>query len=256
MVGNSAQQFPVWIGVVTLFPEMFGAQMKLGVFGRAVSNGLLQVEFFNPRDFTQDRHQTVDDQPYGGGPGMVMKVEPLAAAVEAAKGAAPRAAEVVLMSPAGETFVQAQAQTWGEGCTLILLCGRYEGLDQRFIDHYVDRELSIGDFVLSGGEIAALAVMDALARHVDGVLGNKESKISESHLDATLEYPQYTRPEMSVGFSVPEVLRSGDHKRIDRYRRREALRRTFERRPDLLVGRLFDEGDRALLIEVFSDQAD
>ena len=230
--------------------------MKLGVFGRAISHGLLRVEFFNPRDFTQDRHQTVDDQPYGGGPGMVMMVEPLAAAVEAARTVAPEAVEVVLMSPAGETLTQAQARSWGSGCALILLCGRYEGLDQRFIDQYVDRELSLGDFVLSGGEIPALAVMDALARHIEGVLGNEESKISESHLDGTLEYPQYTRPEMSVGISVPEVLRSGDHRRIDRFRRREALRRTFERRPDLLVGRLFDEGDRALLTEVFSEQAE
>lgn len=243
-----------WFGVITLFPEMIEPQCTLGVVGRGVSEQKLTVVTFNPRDFTSDKHNTVDDQPYGGGAGMVMMAEPLAAAVQAARQAAPRPAQVVLMSPAGEPLTQTRAREWGIGATLILICGRYEGLDQRFIDEHVDMELSLGDFVLSGGEIAAMAVIDAVARQVDGVLGNQHSKLSESHLDGTLEYPQYTRPERTLGVPVPEILRSGDHNKVARFRRREALKRTFERRPDLLSGRLFTAKDRALLAEVLAEQ--
>ena len=245
----------MWIGVISLFPDMFDLATRHGVFGRAVDSGILTLERFNPRDFTDDRHRTVDDRPYGGGAGMVMLIEPLRRAVEAAKVNAPGSPSVVLMSPQGERFDQMRGVGASSLESLILICGRYEGLDERFVTEHVDEEWSVGDFVLTGGELAAMVVMDVIARHLPGTLGNKVSAMDESHLDGLLDYPHYTRPENSAGREVPPVLLSGDHNRVARYRRREALRRTLARRPDLLTQRVFAPSDRELLQECLSEEA-
>ena len=242
----------MWLGVITLFPEMFDAVSSNGVFGRAVDNGIISLNRYNPRDFSTDKHRTVDDRPYGGGPGMVMMVEPLLKALEAAKKDAPENALVVLMSPQGEVFSQAKGIDCGQLEGLILICGRYEGIDERFIRGHVEEEWSIGDYVLSGGELAAMVVTDAIARHLPGTLGNQMSVIDESHLDGTLDYPHYTRPEKLGLDVVPAELLSGNHKQMSRYRRREALKRTLDRRPDLLTGRVFSQEDRKLLEECFA----
>lgn len=237
----------MWLGVITLLPEMFDAVSKDGVFGRALSAGRVTLNRFNPRDFTADKHRTVDDRPYGGGPGMVMMVEPLEKALKAAKRVAPEGAKVVLMSPQGVRFDQQLARVESNSPGLILICGRYEGVDERFVSEHVDVEWSVGDYVLSGGELPAMTIMDAISRHIPGTLGNQQSVIDESHLDGTLDYPHYTRPEIVGEQSVPAELMSGDHNRTRRYRRSLALQRTLERRPDLLTGRLFDSLDRQLL---------
>jgi len=241
----------MWLGVITLFPEMFDAVSSNGVFGRAVDNGIISLNRYNPREFSTDKHRTVDDRPYGGGPGMVMMVEPLLKALQAAKKDAPKSSLVVLMSPQGEVFSQAKGIDYGQLEGLILICGRYEGVDERFIQRHVDEEWSIGDYVLSGGELAAMVVTDAIARHLPGTLGNQMSVIDESHLDGTLDYPHYTRPEKLGLDVVPADLLSGNHKRMSRHRRREALKRTLDRRPDLLTGRVFSQ-DRKLLEECFA----
>ena len=243
-----------WIGLITLFPEMFQPQLDYGVFGRSVSKGLITIDLFNPRDYATDKHHTVDDKPYGGGPGMVMMTEPLLAALQAARAAAPSDVIVVLMSPSGTIFNQQMAVAASAQKSFIFICGRYEGLDQRFIDTQTDEQWSIGNYVLSGGELPALVVMDALARHIPGVLGNNQSNLSESHLDGKLDYPQYTRPEDSLNRRVPEILLSGDHAKVTRYRRREALRVTYEKRPDLLTQRVFTDEERTLLTEIFADR--
>jgi len=241
----------MWLGVITLLPEMFDAVSNDGVFGRALASGRLTLELFNPRDFTGDRHRTVDDRPYGGGAGMVMMVEPLhralAVAQEAAKAADPAGAKVVLMSPQGLRFSQATALVESQSKALILICGRYEGVDERFVEQCVDEEWSVGDYVLSGGELPAMTVMDAISRHIPGTLGNHQSVIDESYLDGTLDYPHYTRPEFVGAQRVPTELMTGDHNRTKRFRRTLALQRTLERRPDLLTGRLFEPLDRQLL---------
>ncbi len=237
----------MWIGVISLLPEMISGAAAAGVFGRAVASGVIQLAVFNPRDFAGDKHRTVDDKPYGGGAGMVMMVEPLRAALLAAKSAAPADVPVVLMSPQGKVFSQSAAVEQSRQAGLILICGRYEGIDERFVSRYVDAEWSIGDYVLSGGELPALVVMDAIARHIPGTLGNSLSVIDESHLDGTLDYPHYTRPVDTEGAKVPEVLLSGDHRKVALHRRREALGRTFERRPEMLVRRVFSDEDRELL---------
>ena len=237
----------MWLGVISLLPEMFDAVSNDGVFGRALASGRLTLNRYNPRDFTKDKHRTVDDRPYGGGPGMVMMVEPLRQALAAAKADAPANTKVVLMSPQGKRFDQGLALTEAAAPGLILICGRYEGIDERFVSQYVDAEWSVGDYVLSGGELPAMTVMDAISRHLPGTLGNQQSVIDESHLDGTLDYPHYTRPEIVGTQSVPQELMSGDHNRTRRYRRSLALKRTMERRPDLLTGRLFDPLDRQLL---------
>ena len=240
------------IALITLFPEMFEALTGYGISSRAVNQGLLEVSSFNPRDFTDDPHATVDDRPYGGGPGMVMMVEPLLRALEAAKSDAPENTRVVLMSPQGEVFSQAKGIDCGQMPGLILICGRYEGIDERFIQRHVDEQWSIGDYVLSGGELAAMVVLDAIARHLPGTLGNQMSVIDESHLDGTLDYPHYTRPEKLGLDVVPAELLSGNHKQMSRYRRREALKRTLDRRPDLLTGRVFSQEHQKLLEECFA----
>ena len=247
----------MWIGIVSLFPELIETASAVGVTGRALRNGVARLEAFNPRDFTSDKHQTVDDRPYGGGPGMVMMVEPLLRAVDAARqraaaqGLTPR---VIMLSPQGQVFNQTQAGRLADPQALILVAGRYEGVDQRFLDTVVDEELSVGDYVVSGGELPALLVVDAVLRLLPGTLGNSESAVAESHLDGLLDYPQYTRPENLAGHSVPEVLLSGDHRAVGRWRRQQALHRTWLQRPDLLAARRLTDSDRELLAEMFADE--
>lgn len=226
------------IHVITLFPEMFDAINEYGVVSRLIKNDGLKLTFWNPRNFTEDVHRTIDDRPYGGGPGMVMIPGPLSKAIEAAKSVAQYESKVVYLSPAGQLFKQAIAMQTVEymhaGKELILICGRYEGIDQRIIDHYVDEEWSLGDFVLSGGEIPAMAVIDTIARQIPGCLGNKESFLEDSFVEGLLDYGHYTRPESYQGFNVPDVLLSGNHENIRKWRQRESLKLTLERRPDLI----------------------
>jgi tRNA (guanine37-N1)-methyltransferase len=226
------------IDVITIFPELFEAFRTTGVLGGAVERGLLALTAHDLRSFTRDRHRTVDDIPYGGGPGMVMKPEPLVEAIEALAGAkgAERRARVLLMSPQGTRFDGGRARALAQEEHLVLVCGRYEGVDQRVSELAVDEEISIGDFVLSGGEVAAMAVVEAVSRFVPGVLGNPDSTSSESFESDRLEGPHYTRPVEYRGLAVPEVLRSGDHARIARWRSERGLERTRSRRPDLLTG--------------------
>lgn len=233
-------------GIVSLFPEFVLDVARYGVVSRGVEQGLIEVRCINPRDYATDVHRTVDDRPYGGGPGMVMKYEPLSAAIDAAKAAIGRPAPVVCMSPQGRRFDQATALDYAGLGGLVIIAGRYEGIDERLIEARVDEELSLGDFVLSGGEIAAMAVVDAVSRLVPGVLGDENSAANDSFVEGLLDHPHYTRPETVDGLRVPEVLLSGDHERIARWRRREALGRTYARRPDLLEGGLSDK-DSALL---------
>jgi tRNA (guanine37-N1)-methyltransferase len=239
--------------VVTLFPEMVSAVTRFGVVGRAVDRGILALDCLNPRDFTTDVHRTVDDRPYGGGPGMVMKYEPLAAAIEAARQAMPEDAPVICLSPQGVVFDQSRARRLAEMRGLVLLAGRYEGIDERLIESLVDEELSLGDFVLSGGEIAAMAVVDAVARLMPGVLGDDASAEQDSFMDGLLDYPHYTRPEEVAGMRVPEVLLSGDHAKIARWRQKQALGRTFERRPELVEKLDLDDSQQALLAEYLKE---
>ena len=243
----------MWLGIVSLFPELIREVADAGVLGRAVRNGIVDLKVFNPRDFTSDKHQTVDDRPYGGGAGMVMLVEPLLAAVAAARDQAKRDVgvlpRVVLLSPQAPRLTQAKVQALAETQALVLIAGRYEGVDERFVELAVDEEISIGDYVLSGGELPALVVMDALARLLPGALGNSASAIAESHLDGLLDYPQYTRPENVRGLGVPEILRSGDHRAVQRWRRQQALYQTWQKRPDMLAHRKLDDADMRLLDE-------
>lgn len=220
--------------VVTIFPEMVTTALGFGVVGRALESGRARVETWDPRAYTTDRHRTVDDRPYGGGPGMVMKFEPLTEAVKAAKAARGDAGPVVYLSPQGARFDDRRARELAAGGAVIV-CGRYEGVDERFVDACVDEELSVGDYVLSGGEPAAIAVLDAAIRLVPGVLGDENSAAEDSFAAGLLDYPHYTRPEEIEGRRVPEVLISGDHAAISRWRLAEARRRTRTRRTDLLA---------------------
>ena len=223
------------VTVITLFPEMFENAMSFGVTARAFKEQGHELRLLQLRDFATDKHRTVDDKPYGGGPGMLLKAEPLLAAIDAARAESAPGSKVVYFSPAGERLLQSRlhdlAQTEND---LILVCGRYEGVDERVIELAVDMELSIGDYVLSGGEIPALALVDGLARLLPGVLGDATSTKSESFVDGRLEYPQYTRPEEVAGRRVPSVLLSGDHGAIEAWREKEGLRKTQIRRPDLI----------------------
>ena len=237
------------VQVVTIFPGMVDTVAEYGVVGRAVEHGQLSVGCRNPRDFAADAHRTVDDRPYGGGPGMVMKYEPLAAAIASAREAVPPGAPVVYLSPQGRVFDQDTARRFAELPGLVLLAGRYEGVDERLIEAEVDEELSLGDFVLSGGEIAAMAVIDAVARLLPGVLGDEASAVQDSFMDGLLDHPQYTRPEEIGGRRVPEVLLSGDHARVARWRYQQALGRSFVRRPDLVRRLELDEEQQTLLDE-------
>lgn len=234
--------------VITLFPDQFRILSDYGVTGRALTRGLAEVHLWNPRDFTTDVHRTVDDRPYGGGPGMVMKVEPLRDAILAARAAAPES-RVAYMSPQGRVLDQAAMLEIAARPGWILVAGRYEGVDERLIDACVDEEWSIGDYVLSGGELPAMVVMDAVVRLLPGALGHADSAQQDSHMSGLLDCPHYTRPEVIEGRSVPPVLTGGDHAAIARWRLKQALGRTWLRRPDLLERRALDETERALLDE-------
>ena len=240
--------------VITLFPEMVATIAEYGVVGRAQRNGLVTLETENPREHTSDVHRTVDDRPYGGGPGMVMKYESLAGAVTAARERAPAGSPVVYLSPQGRVFDQATARRFADLPGLIMLAGRYEGVDERFIEAEVDEELSLGDFVLSGGEVAAMAVIDATVRLLPGVLGDDESAAQDSFMEGLLDCPHYTRPEEIEGRKVPEVLLSGDHAEIARWRLKQALGRTFARRPDLVEKLELTNEQRRLLDEFLKEQ--
>lgn len=241
------------IGFITLFPEMLAAVTDYGVTGRAIKNGLLAVQCWNPRDFTHDRHQTVDDRPYGGGPGMVMKTEPLSDALAAARQTLPKA-RVAYLSPQGRPLDQAALSELATREEWILLAGRYEGVDERLLQAEVDEEWSIGDYVLSGGELAGMVMIDGVARLLPGVLGHAQSAVEDSFVDGLLDCPHYTRPESYRGEQVPEVLLSGDHERIRRWRLKQSLARTWERRPDLLEKVALNEEQRELLAEYKGEQ--
>ncbi len=245
------------IDVLTLFPEMFRGPLDASIVGLARERGLLDLRVHNLRDWATDRHKVTDDTPYGGGPGMVMKVEPIVAALEAlgteGDGAPPTpAGRAILLSPAGRCFDQAAACRLAAEPRLLLVCGRYEGVDAR-VRHFVDEELSIGDFVLTGGELPAMVVIDAVTRLLPGALGAPHSAAEESFAGSLLEYPQYTRPREFRGLAVPEILLSGHHAEIARWRRHEALRLTAERRPDLLARADLTDDDRAFLVRLAAE---
>jgi len=234
---------------VTLFPEMFGAVTDSGVTRRALEQGLWSLALWNPRDFTTDNYRTVDDRPYGGGPGMVMLAEPLEKAIAAAKAAAEGAARVIHLSPQGPALDHRKVMALAMESRLVLLCGRYEGVDERLIRRSVDEELSIGDYVLSGGELAAMVLIDAVVRQLPGALGDGMSAVQDSFVNGLLDCPQYTRPEAYAGEAVPPVLMSGHHAQIERWRLKQSLGRTWLRRPELLERRGMSETERKLLEE-------
>jgi tRNA (guanine37-N1)-methyltransferase len=240
----------VHIGVISIFPEMFAAVTGFGMTRRAIEQGSIVFRGWNPRDFTEDRHRNVDDRPYGGGPGMVMTAPPLVAAIHAAREAAPTESQVAYLSPQGRRLDDPAVRDMAKRAGLILLCGRYEGIDERVIARHVDEEWSLGDFVLSGGELAAMALMDALARHLPGVLGNVQSAAEDSFAAGLLDCGHYTRPPEFAGDRVPEVLLAGDHAAIRRWRLKESLARTLQRRPELLDGRELNAEQLALLEEI------
>ena len=241
--------------VVTLFPEAFAAVAQSGITRRALENGLWRLETWNPREFTADNYRTVDDRPYGGGPGMVMLAEPLDRALDAVAASQGEAkGRVIFLSPQGRRLDHRRVLELSQERALTLLCGRYEGVDERLLARRVDEELSLGDFVLSGGELAAMAVIDAVVRQLPGALGDEDSAVEESFADGLLDCPQYTRPEVYAGERVPEVLLSGHHEQIRRWRLKQALGRTWLRRPDLLSARELNEEERKLLEEFQQEQ--
>jgi tRNA (guanine37-N1)-methyltransferase len=241
------------IDVVTLFPEFVLGAAQVGVVGRAQERRLLEVAAWNPRDYTSDKHRTVDDRPFGGGPGMVMLAEPLRQAVRAAQAAGTAPGRVIGLSPQGERLTQHKVRALAEQARLLLVCGRYEGLDERFVANEIDEELSIGDYVLSGGELAAAVLIDAIGRLREGALGNAQSAAQDSFEDGLLDCPHYTRPERDGGEAVPAVLLSGDHAAIRRWRLKQSLGRTWQRRPDLLARLELDQERRALLDEYITE---
>jgi len=233
--------------VVTLFPEMFAALTASGITRKALEAGLWRLYTWNPRDFTTDNYRTVDDRPYGGGPGMVMLAEPLDKALDAAQAAG--GGKVIFLSPQGRRLDHEKVMELAGRPALTLLCGRYEGVDERLIRRRVDEELSLGNFVLSGGELAAMAVIDAVVRQLPGALGDGQSAVEESFAGGLLDYPQYTRPEIYAGEGIPEVLLSGHHEQIRRWRLKQALGRTWQRRPDLIAARRLNDEELKLLEE-------
>ncbi len=239
--------------IITLFPEMVQETATWGVTGRALEMGLVDLRTWNPRDYTSDRHRTVDDRPYGGGPGMVMKVEPLREAIRQARIACGLDALVIYLSPQGRRLDQATVKRFALLSALVLVAGRYEGVDERLIEAEVDEEWSIGDYVLSGGELPALVLFDAVVRLLPGVLGHEESALQDSHMDGLLDCPHYTRPEDIDGWKVPNVLQSGNHEAIRRWRLKQALGRTWVRRPDLLADRQLD-AEQVMLLEEFINE--
>ncbi|NLS43599.1 tRNA (guanosine(37)-N1)-methyltransferase TrmD [BEV proteobacterium] len=239
----------MWIGVISLFPEMFRAVVYYGVTGQAVKNGLLNVTCWNPRDFAYDRHRTVDDRPYGGGPGMLMMVQPLRDAVHEAKAAAGGGARVIYLSPQGRKLDQQGVRQLATHQKLILVCGRYAGIDERVIRTEIDEEWSIGDYVLSGGELPAMVLIDSVSRFIPGVLGHESSAEEDSFADGLLDCPHFTRPEVLEGVEVPRVLLSGNHAEIRRWRLKQSLGRTWLRRPELLKSLALTDEQTALLTE-------
>lgn len=242
------------VAVVTLFPEMFEAIERWGITSRALQRGILGLDCINPRDHATNRHRNVDDRPYGGGPGMLMMVQPLSDAIHAARARLGAGTHTVYLSPQGRRVDQAVIAELVARERLILVCGRYEGVDERLLDREVDEELSVGDFVLSGGEVAAMLLLEAMTRLLPGALGHEESASRDSFAAGLLDCPHYTRPEVSDGVRVPAVLLSGDHEAIRRWRLKQALGRTWQRRPDLLREAQLDEEQRLLLEEFVSEQ--
>ena len=241
--------------IFTLFPEVFHPYIDVSIIGRARKSGALEVHLHNIRDWATDKHRTVDDGPYGGGGGMVMKAEPIFAAVESVLGRPPQA-PVILLTPQGRPFSQKVARELAELPRVALLCGRYEGIDERVRQHLVTDEISIGDYVLTGGELAALVVLDAVTRLLPNVLGDPDAPDKDSHATGLLEHPHYTRPAVFRGWEVPPVLLSGDHGKIARWRREQSLLRTLHRRPDLLAKAQLTEEDRAFLRKLLSEDGE
>lgn len=235
--------------VITLFPEMVLQAAQIGVTGKAIENEIVLLNVWNPRDYTHDKHKTVDDRPFGGGQGMVMKYQPLHDALTAAKVDAKPDCKVVYLSPQGKQITQSLLQEASELSQLILVAGRYEGLDERFIERDCDEEWSLGDYVISGGELAALIVIDGITRLLPNVLGNQQSALQDSHSDGLLDYPQYTRPEIIDGMAVPDVLLSGNHAQIAKWRMQQALGRTWQKRPDLLNNKTLSAEQERLLAQ-------
>ncbi len=244
------------IDVISIFPPMFEAVSAFGITGRAVRAGLLRLRVWNPRDYTEDKHRSVDDRPYGGGPGMVLRPEPLARAIAAARSEAGDTTPVLYLSPQGRRLDHAAVVELAARERMILLAGRYEGVDERLLAAEVDEEWSIGDYVLSGGELPAMVLIDAVARRLPGALGDEDSAEQDSFVGGLLDCPHYTRPEVYAGEGVPEVLLSGDHERIRRWRLKQALGRTWLRRPDLLERLELDEEQRRLLSEFQKERSD
>ena len=240
----------MFIGIITLFPEMFKAITEFGVTGRAVKHNLLQVQCYNPRDFTHDKHKTVDDRPYGGGPGMLMMVQPLRDAIHSAKADAGEGVKMIYLSPQGRKLEQAGVKELSLNSKMILVCGRYEGIDERLIQSEIDEEWSVGDYVLTGGELPAMTLIDAVARFIPGVLGKQESAQEDSFADGLLDCPHYTRPEVLDGLTVPPVLMSGNHAEICKWRLKQSLERTWLRRPELLESLALTDEQRKLLQQV------
>lgn len=238
----------MYFGIITLFPEMFKAVTCYGVTGRACENGLIKVQCFNPRDYATDKFRTVDDKPYGGGPGMLMKVQPLRDAISEARSNAPAGTKVVCMSPQGKRLDHSMVREFCRQDSVILVAGRYEGIDERILLKEIDLEVSVGDFVLSGGELPAMCVIDAVSRFVPGVLGDIRNA-EDSFAHGLLSFPQYTRPDEVDDLGVPEVLLSGDHAKIKEWRLQQSLIRTYERRPDLLKSRTINREEYRLLRE-------
>jgi tRNA (guanine37-N1)-methyltransferase len=246
------------IDILTLFPQMFEVPFSFGIFKRAVDNGLVSLNLHNIRDFTHDKHHTADDYPYGGGAGMVLKPGPIFEAVESIKADVKDEAgelPVILLTPQGRLFSQEIARELSQQTHLILICGHYEGVDERVREHLATDEISIGDYVLTGGEVPAMVVTDAVVRLLPGVLGSEESPLDDSHVSGLLEYPQYTRPADYRGWSVPEILLSGNHAQIAKWRREQIIRRTLERRPELLNKANLGLEDRRLVERLTTKQS-
>ncbi len=243
------------IGIVSLFPAMFAAISQYGITGRAVQQQKLKLHYWNPRDFSTDKHRNIDDRPYGGGPGMVLMVEPLRAAIQATKQQLGQDAMVIYPSPQGKTLDHNAVLSLAQEKQLIFVAGRYEGIDQRLIERDIDQMWSVGDYVVSGGELPTMLIIDAITRQMPGVLGNEQSALQESFSDGLLEAPHYTRPPHCADQSVPEVLLSGDHQAIERWRLKQALGRTWQQRPDLLVQRELSAVEQSLLDDFIQENA-
>lgn len=255
-LGSGVLTVAVRFDVITLFPELVSALIADGIMGKAYEAGRIELVTWNPRDYTRDRHRSVDSRPYGGGPGMVMKVQPLRDTIQAARSVSDDDAPVVYLSPQGEPLSQPGVEQWARLSRLILLCGRYEGIDERLIQAEVDYEVSIGDYVVSGGELPAMVFMDAVARLVPGVLGHEGSAEADSFTAGLLDCPHYTRPEVIDGREVPGVLLGGDHAAVERWRRKQALGRTWLRRPELLTDERLGEEAHTLLREFIAEYRD